>query len=231
MKPYYILIVASVVTLALIHSILNIMNILPINPLTKHYIQFANLGNLGIFSQKWPLFAPDPPTSTWRLEYRCMTNKGGWTYWEDPSVPLLEAHYKYRFSHHHYTMRVFRGAMRDLHNARQEIAKDLKCQKDDQKCLNQLRKKIRELSSFKFTNRLVYRLCDERLEAVTLVHFRSKTIKVGKFSERNHAVFNHRQMDYQHYPMEDILLTKKYFETMHSKDSDESTKAHGGQKG
>ena len=185
-----------------LHIAINFLNLIPTNPLSSVYKNLTTKAHLGIFVQKWILFAPEPPTSTWRVEYRCKKSpKSDWTNWEDPAVPLLAKHHQYRVSHHHYLVRLYRGHMRALHNQRQDIVEAKQCSSQDQKCGAELKNKIKSAPRFPIVAKMMRNLCRQKTGSIkNAVHFRYKLLQVVKYSQKNSSKITLKP-DFQHYPI------------------------------
>lgn len=93
---------ASLIALAVfvLHFGFAVLYLLPGSWLPYKAKQVVYHYTVPLFHQNWQLFAPVPPKSNDKLEYRVADEAGNWSAWRDAGAELLQQHRRYRVTWH-----------------------------------------------------------------------------------------------------------------------------------
>ncbi len=151
-----------------------------------------------LFSQKWALFAPDPPLQNRSFHYQCADSSGIETTWMGSLKNLTEQHQRHRITPSSYLRRIETGAMRSavggvqseyLQKFIQKAAGQAEGQEDEVVLATIAELATQNTIAVTKERRVAYRVglhhCQELVGEPNSIRIRSTWSDIPKFSQRN----------------------------------------------
>lgn len=174
------------------HFLATALHLMPLTLVGVHYRGLTESYIQPYFSQRWSLFAPEPPTMNAWVEYQCEDEAAGQTGWLRVGASLRETHRRRRFTPASYLRRVEgSGVMAILGEKSEQFDKLIaSVDVDDPDALEQFSRVFhaRQLDAAKRARR-VYRLahvrCQDAVTSPRSVRVRAVWRDIPKYSFRN----------------------------------------------
>jgi len=150
-----------------------------------------------LFSQRWSLFAPEPPLQNRTFHFQCADAEGQATPWLDAYKGLTEQHQSYRLTPSSYLRRVEGGAMRNVVTRGNEYlapflaraAQQPAGEEDEALVATVAALATSDLHTRAYQRQLAYRVavhhCTQEGGAFSAVRVRAAWWDIPKFSQRN----------------------------------------------
>ena len=171
----------------LFHLTFTILYNAPINPMTSTYIEAVRAYMNPIFSQKWLLFAPEPPTLNIHTWYRCRFEAAGWGNWKDPASQLLRAHKYMPATFKGKLYQVYYKMSLGLNNAYVKTARMSPNNEDKQSLDNFIQKKIKTNKNYLSAKKMITDVCQSEIavgDELTGLQFQLAKTYVKPYSKR-----------------------------------------------
>lgn len=148
-----------------------------------------------LFTQKWALFAPDPPLQNRSFHYKCVDTSGEETTWMGSLEGLTEQHQKHRFTPSSYLKRIEGAAMRNVLGGQTEfldqyVQKAALDEEENEVLVGAIAAlALKNLQDVARERQIAYRVamyhCKNLMEDTVAVRVRSTWSDIPKFSLRN----------------------------------------------